>query len=168
MTPEQRHRCMARIRSKNTRPEWVVRRFLFSNGYRYRIHLKELPGTPDITITSLRTCIFINGCFWHGHIKENGEPCKLFVMPKSNTDFWTHKIERNRERDHKAILSLKALGWHTIEIWECQLRPKERETTLQSLLLTLNHIFLENKHVVFKYNIEEDEHSIAAEETYEP
>lgn len=161
LTPSQRHHCMASIRSKNTRPEWVVRRFLFSNGFRYRIHAKVLSGTPDITLVGLRTCIFINGCFWHGH-----EGCSLYVTPKSNTDFWTNKVRRNQERDHKAIEELKHAGWHTITIWECQLKPKEREATLQGLLRSLNLIKLENMGATFRYNFdEEDEYpSIAAEE----
>lgn len=161
LTPSQRHHCMASIRSKNTRPEWVVRRFLFSNGFRYRIHAKVLSGTPDITLVGLRTCIFINGCFWHGH-----EDCSLYVTPKSNTNFWINKVQRNRERDAKALHELKQAGWHTITIWECQLKPKEREATLQGLLRSLNLIKLENMGAKFHYNFDqEDEYrTYAAEE----
>lgn len=159
LTPAQRHYCMSRIRSKNTRPEWVVRRFLFSNGYRYRIHVKQLPGTPDIVIQKLNTCIFVNGCFWHGH-----EDCSLYVLPKTNQEFWTNKINRNQARDHKAQLELKALGWHTIVIWECQLRPKQRQLTLKGLLRTLNYIDLQNKGAHFKYNYDEEESSYMAAE----
>lgn len=173
LTPKQRHHCMASIRSKNTRPEWVVRRFLFSNGYRYRIHAKVLSGTPDITLVGLRTCIFVNGCFWHGHGVEvqglrmegeeieNSECCKI---PHTNREFWLNKIRRNKERDHKTILELKEQGWHTIEIWECQLKPKVRETTLKSLLRTLNLIQLENQGAKFKYNCEDEFSLRAAEE----
>lgn len=155
LTPSQRHHCMASIRSKNTRPEWVVRRFLFSQGFRYRIHAKVLSGTPDITLVNLRTCIFINGCFWHGH-----EGCSLYVTPKTNTDFWTSKIERNKSRDQRVLQELKQSGWHTITIWECQLKPKEQEQTLQGLLRTLNLIQLENIGAKFHYNLDsEDEYS---------
>lgn len=117
---------MRRIRSKNTRPEMLVRRFLFSHGVRYRVHVKSLPGTPDLAIAGLRTCIFINGCFWHGH-----EGCSLYRIPQTHVDFWTHKILRNKERDHENRLALKSLGWHMVEVWECQLKPKVRERTLQ-------------------------------------
>ena len=164
MTPEQRSNCMRRIRSKNTRPEMLVRRFLFSHGYRYRIHVKCLPGTPDLAIVGLRTCIFINGCFWHGHMVE-GEPCKLYAMPKTHTDFWEQKINRNRQRDHEARLSLKRMGWHTVDVWECGLSPHERERTLQGLLRTLNLIQLENHGARMTYNLDDEEtFSKAAEE----
>ncbi|MBR1521995.1 MAG: DNA mismatch endonuclease Vsr [Bacteroidaceae bacterium] len=160
MTPEQRSNCMRRIKSKNTRPEMLVRRFLFSHGFRYRIHAKTLPGTPDIALVGLRTCIFINGCFWHGH-----QGCSMYTVPKSNVEFWTHKIKRNQARDHESLLALKAQGWHTIEIWECQLLPKQRLKTLQGLLRTLNLIQLENSGATFTYHFDEEETfpSIAAE-----
>lgn len=160
MTPEQRSNCMRRIRSKNTRPEILVRRFLFSQGFRYRIHAKTLPGTPDLAIVGLRTCIFINGCFWHGH-----EGCSLYTVPKSNVDYWTGKVARNRARDHEVRMALKAQGWHTVEIWECQLKPKEREKTLQGLLRTLNLIALENKGASIRYAAGDEEgRSVAAED----
>ena len=159
MTPEQRSNCMRRIRSKNTRPEMLVRRFLFSHGFRYRIHAKTLPGTPDLAIVGLRTCIFINGCFWHGH-----QGCSLYKLPQTNIPYWKEKIRRNMERDHEALVALKAQGWHTVEIWECQLRPKERERTLQGLLRTLNFIQLENSGAKFSYHYDvEEEPSTAAE-----
>lgn len=161
MTPEQRSNCMRRIRSKNTRPEMLVRRFLFSHGFRYRIHAKTLPGTPDLTIVGLRTCIFINGCFWHGH-----EGCSMYKTPQTNVDFWTHKILRNQQRDQENRLALKAQGWHVVEIWECQLKPKERENTLQGLLRTLNYIVLENRGAKVTYNFdEEEEMSLVADTT---
>lgn len=160
MTPQQRSNCMRRIRSKNTRPEMLVRRFLFSHGFRYRIHAKNLPGTPDLAVVGLRTCIFINGCFWHGH-----EGCSMYKIPQTHVDFWSHKILRNKERDHENLLALKAKGWHTIEIWECQLKSHEREQTLQGLLRTLNYIALENQGAKVTYNFDlEEERSVAAEE----
>ena len=139
MTPEQRHRCMANIRSKNTKPEVIVRKFLFAHGFRFRINVKRLPGTPDIVLKKYRTCIFINGCFWHGH-----EGCRYYVLPKSNTEFWKAKIERNRERDLDRRIKLRDMGWHVIQFWECQLKPKVREENLQGLLYTLNKIMLLN------------------------
>ncbi|NLV52871.1 MAG: DNA mismatch endonuclease Vsr [Bacteroidales bacterium] len=160
MTPEQRSHCMRRIRSKNTRPEMLVRRFLFSHGVRYRVHVKSLPGTPDLAIAGLRTCIFINGCFWHGH-----EGCSLYRIPQTHVDFWTHKILRNKERDHENRLALKSLGWHMVEVWECQLKPKVRERTLQGLLRTLNYIALENHGAILSYDFStEEKPSLAAEE----
>lgn len=137
MTPEQRHRCMSNIRSKNTRPEMIVRRYLFSCGFRFRVNLKRLPGTPDIVLRKYRTVILVNGCFWHGH------DCDNYRVPKSNVEFWTKKIERNKERDLQKRLLLRKMGWHVIQVWECQLKSKVRETTLKSIEYTLNKIFLE-------------------------
>lgn len=117
MTPEQRSRCMSHIRSKDTKPEMLVRRYLFSRGLRYRLHVRKLPGSPDIVLPKYRTAIFINGCFWHGH-----EGCKLYKPPKSNREFWSAKIERNRERDRLTTAQLQALGWKVIRVWECRLR----------------------------------------------
>ena len=128
LTREQRHRCMASIHSRDTKPEMTVRRYLHSRGFRYRVNVKGLPGSPDIVLRKYRTVIFIHGCFWHGH-----EGCRYFVMPKSNTDFWTQKIARNQERDQERRTQLRQMGWHTIVIWECQLKPKTRETTLAEL-----------------------------------
>lgn len=105
MTPEQRHHCMSSIRSKNTKPEMVVRRYLFSRGFRFRVNVKRLPGTPDIVLRKYRTVIFVNGCFWHGH-----EGCKYFVLPKSNVEFWKDKIERNRRRDVEGTDSVALHG----------------------------------------------------------
>ena len=113
MTIEQRHRCMSRIKGKDTKPEMLVRRYLHSRGYRYRVNVRKLPGTPDIVLRKYKTAIFINGCFWHGH-----EGCKFFVMPKSNSQFWQRKIDRNKKRDIEKRIQLRRLGWHTIVIWE--------------------------------------------------
>ena len=138
LTREQRHRCMAHIGARNTRPEIIVRKYLWAHGFRYRLNHPRLPGKPDIVLRSYRTCIFVNGCFWHGH-----EGCRYYVVPKSNTDFWQKKIERNRERDRNVQQKLASMGWHSITLWECQLKPGIREKTLKSLAFTLNHIFLE-------------------------
>ena len=157
LTKEQRHHCMASIRGKDTRPEIMVRKFLFSRGFRYRLNHPRLPGKPDIVLRKYRTCIFVNGCFWHGH-----DGCKYFVMPKSNTAFWRTKIERNKDRDKAEHRKLADMGWHCITIWECQLKPPVREQTLESLAFTLNSIFL-NIHKVKRYEITEEEQAMVAE-----
>ena len=166
LTPEQRHKCMSCIRSRNTKPEVLVRKFLFAQGFRFRINVRRLPGTPDIVLRKYRTVIFVNGCFWHGH-----EGCRYFVLPKTRTDFWQAKIERNRERDLAERLQLRRMGWHVIQVWECQLKPKNRELTLQGLALTLNHIFLQNcsvsKAKPYGEQEEGDGMSMAAEEKSE-
>lgn len=151
LTKEQRHRCMASIHSKNTKPELLVRKFLFSRGFRYRLNHPRLPGHPDIVMRKYRTVIFVNGCFWHGH-----EGCKYFVLPKSNTAFWEAKIIRNRARDKEEQQRLAAMGWHCVTVWECQLKPAVRMQTLESLAYTLNHIFLQD-HSVSRYRLPEDD-----------
>ena len=161
LTREQRHRCMASIHSRDTKPEMTVRRYLHSRGFRYRVNVKGLPGSPDIVLRKYRTVIFIHGCFWHGH-----EGCRYFVMPKSNTDFWTRKIERNRERDQERRAQLRQMGWHTIVIWECQLKPKTREATLAELEHLLHKTYLDNlrprKAVTYAFDTEPT--PLAAEE----
>ena len=161
MTKEQRHKCMSSIKGKDTKPEMLVRRYLHARGYRYRMNVKRLPGTPDIVLRKYRTVIFINGCFWHGH-----EGCRYFVMPKSNTPFWEKKIERNKQRDVEKRIQLRRMGWHTIIIWECELKPKNRFTTLQALENTLNKIFLLNNgaKVTAHYSCEENSIGMVAEE----
>lgn len=160
MTKEQRHRCMSNIKDRNTKPEMIVRRYLHAHGYRYRINVRRLPGTPDIVLRKYKTVIFINGCFWHGH-----KGCRYFVMPKSNTTFWEKKIERNRQRDAEKRIQLRRLGWNTIIIWECELKPKNRLTTLQALEQTLNRIFLLNNsvEVTTSYPEEDDATGMVAE-----
>ena len=140
LTPEQRHRCMSRIRAKNTKPEMLVRRYLHSRGFRYRLNVRRLPGTPDIVLRKYKTAIFIHGCFWHGH-----EGCRLYVPPKSNTHYWTEKIARNIERDTIACAKLHQLGWHTVVIWECQLKPHERDNTLSHLEYILSTTYLNDR-----------------------
>lgn len=140
LTSEQRHHNMSAIRGKNTKPEVLVRKFLWSNGFRYRINHPRLPGKPDIVLKKYRTCIFVNGCFWHGHTG-----CRYFVMPKSHTDFWQKKISRNRDRDSEVQRKLATMGWHSITVWECELKYKTKDKTLSSLIYTLNHIFLQDR-----------------------
>ena len=137
MTPQQRHNCMSHIRSRNTKPEVLLRKRLHSLGYRYRINVKRLPGTPDIVLAKYRTCIFVNGCFWHGH-----QGCRKFVMPKTRTDFWREKIARNRERDLKSISLLESEDWKVITVWECELANDAIDGTVSSIcsLLEQNRV----------------------------
>lgn len=136
MTPEQRHRCMSRIRSRNTKPEVLVRRWLWHYGYRYRLNVKTLAGRPDIVLRRYRTVVFVNGCFWHGH------DCAGFRLPQSNADFWRAKIERNRSRDNRNLAELRGQGWHVIVLWECQLKKATFFQTMQALDLALSQNLL--------------------------
>jgi DNA mismatch endonuclease (patch repair protein) len=120
---------MSRIRSKNTRPEQLVRKFLFSYGFRYRICDKKLPGNPDIVLPKYRTVIFIHGCFWHGH-----SGCRYFVIPKTRTDWWLQKFETNKRKDNLNKSELRKDGWKVKIIWECELKPMKIEKTLKNLL----------------------------------
>ena len=120
---------MSRIKGKNTKPEELVRKYLFSQGFRYRKNDKRLPGSPDIVLPKYKTVIFVNGCFWHGH-----KGCRYFVWPESNKDFWKNKIETNIARDNKKTAALESLGWKVITVWECELKPKTREQTLSYLV----------------------------------
>lgn len=158
LTQEKRHRNMAAIRGKDTKPEILVRKFLFSRGFRYRLNHPRLPGHPDLVLRKYRTVIFVNGCFWHGH-----EDCKYFRLPKTNIDFWKNKIEQNKERDKKEQCQLAAMGWHCITVWECQLKPKVRNQTLESLAYTLNHIYLEDREIKTYKMTEQDDSLMAAE-----
>ena len=157
LTPEQRHRNMASIHSKNTKPEMLVRKFLFHRGFRYRLNHPRLPGRPDLVLRKYRTVIFVNGCFWHGH-----EGCKCFVLPKTNVAFWQQKIERNRSRDREVQRKLASMGWHCIMVWECQLKRAVRDETLESLAFTLNHIYLNDRRVKL-YRVDEEVTQQAAE-----
>lgn len=116
MTDPLRSATMRAVQSKNTRPELEVRRYIFSLGVRYRIHRKNLPGHPDIANERLKKAVFVNGCFWHGHDCKRGAR-----LPKTNVQYWTDKIKRNRSRDAKNIAQLRLLGWSTLVIWECHL-----------------------------------------------
>ena len=157
-TPQQRHANMAAIHGKDTKPELVVRKWLWNHGYRYRLNHPRLPGRPDIVLRKYRTCIFINGCFWHGH-----EGCKYYTVPKTNMEFWINKIRRNRKRDHEVCQRLSSMGWHCITIWECELKPYDRERTLESLAFTLNKIFLQD-HSIRRYEIPAEKSTMAAED----
>lgn len=129
MTKEQRHLCMSHIRGKDTRPEIAVRKGLFAAGFRYRLNVRSLPGTPDIVLRKYHTVVFVNGCFRHGH-----EGCRYYVLPKTNSSFWAAKIERNRRRDSAVQARLQALGWRVIVLWECELNTAQKlRATLESL-----------------------------------
>jgi DNA mismatch endonuclease (patch repair protein) len=156
---------MAAIRGKDTKPEMIVRRGLWKRGFRYRLNHKRLPGHPDLVLRKYRTCIFVNGCFWHGHGVtlntkdetlniENSECCKI---PKTNREFWVNKIRRNKERDIEDQKRLAEMGWHCITVWECQLKPKKREETLESLAYTLNHIYLQDHQIPQPYKSLDEE-----------
>ena len=119
---------MSRIRSTNSKPEEIVRKHLFSKGFRYRKNVKKLPGCPDIVLPKYKTVIFVNGCFWHKH------DCPRFVWPSSNQDYWIPKIQRNIERDRLNVAELQKKGWHIITVWECELKKKNRELRLERLL----------------------------------
>jgi DNA mismatch endonuclease (patch repair protein) len=124
----RRSEIMRSVKGFNTKPEIIVRQFLHSRGFRYRLQNKMLPGKPDIKLTKFNCLVFVNGCFWHGH-----ENCKIYVMPKTNMDFWQLKIDKNIIRDLKVQKQLKQLGWRIFVVWECELKKKFRDRTLQKL-----------------------------------
>ena len=118
----KRSQLMAKVKQKNTAPEIIVRKFLFSKGFRYRINVKSLSGTPDIVLSKYKTVIFVHGCFWHGHT------CRAGHLPSSNLDYWVTKIEKNIERDNRKINELEKLGWNVVVIWQCEIKAlKNRE-----------------------------------------
>ena len=133
VSKRRRSEIMRSVKGKDTKPEMMVRKYLFSKGIRYRLHDKSLPGKPDIKLTKFKTVIFVNGCFWHGH-----KNCKIYVMPKTNSRFWADKIDRNIERDSRNYVKLKELGWNIITVWECDLKKTRRDKTLNSILLKLS------------------------------
>ncbi len=122
---------MSRIKGKDTKPEMLVRKFLFSKGLRYKLHDKTLPGKPDIVFPKYKTVLFIHGCFWHGH-----EGCKYYVVPKTKTEWWLTKINGNIRKDADSIARLQQLGWKVIVVWECELKPGKLDDTLQNLMKT--------------------------------
>jgi DNA mismatch endonuclease (patch repair protein) len=128
-TKEQRSYNMSRIKGKDTKPEMLVRRFLHANGYRYKLNDKTLPGKPDIVLPKYKTVIFVHGCFWHGH-----NNCKYASIPKTRTEWWLNKINGNIANGTKKRLLLKKEKWNVITIWECGLKAKRIEATLQKLL----------------------------------
>ncbi len=120
MSPEQRSRAMAKVRSKDTKPELRVRRLLHGMGFRFRLHRRDLPGTPDMVLLKYRAAIFVHGCFWHAH-----PGCSRATKPATRVEFWTEKLGRNAERDARAQRELQAAGWRVLVVWECELRDAE-------------------------------------------
>ena len=135
VSPQQRSINMSKVKSKNTKPEKIVRSLLHSLGYRFRLHRKTLPGTPDIVLPKYKAVIFVNGCFWHGH-----DGCKRATIPDTNKEFWERKISANKVRDQKNIFDLEKLGYRCLVIWQCEL--KDKNLLIQRLLnfLTPNTI----------------------------
>ena len=127
-TKEVRSKNMSHIRSTNSKPEEIVRKYLFSQGFRYRKNVRKLPGCPDIVLPKYKTVIFVNGCFWHKH------DCPRFVWPSSNQEYWEPKILRNVERDKQNTALVKESGWNIIVVWECELKKAVREQTLENLV----------------------------------
>ena len=121
LSPAQRSYCMSRIRGKNTKPEYIVRKGLFALGFRYRLHVRSLPGCPDLVFPKYRAVVFVHGCLWHRH------NCKLFQWPKTNAAFWREKIIGNSRRDKRHLRELKADGWRVLTLWECTLRKRHTE-----------------------------------------
>ncbi|WP_136077270.1 very short patch repair endonuclease [Pontiella desulfatans] len=150
LTPEERSALMSKIRGKNTKPELLVRSMLHRAGYRFSLHRKDLPGKPDITLRKHKTVVFVHGCFWHRH-----KHCRVASTPKSNTEFWEHKFERNVANDRKHKRELRKLGWNVIVIWECELKDPEKV-----LVRLMNELTPEK---VLHYPTAEDTSLIAAE-----
>ncbi len=176
MNPAQRHYCMSQIRSRNPKPELKVRQWLWHHGYRYRLNVKSVPGKPDIVMRKYHTAIFVNGCFWHGHGLtpnsspngeegfENSECCRI---PETNREFWVNKIRRNQERDQRNYQVLHENGWQVLVVWECELKPKRMEETMNRVELQLNDFFLQlhthnRKPILYQ---QDSEVPIAAEES---
>ena len=129
---ETRSYNMSRIKGKNTKPEEIVRKYLFAHGFRYRKNDKRYPGTPDIVLPKYRTVIFVNGCFWHKH-----DGCRYFVWPKTNSEFWKQKIENNALRDQRNYELLRGIGWRVFVIWECELKKNNGQATLKKIIAEL-------------------------------
>lgn len=177
MTPQQRHYCMSRIRSKDTTPEKRVRQWLWQHGYRYRLCVKGVPGKPDIVMRKYRTAIFVNGCFWHGHhvqctmnnVQCTIEDSKCCKIPKTNREFWVAKIQRNQERDQQNYKVLEENGWQVIVLWECQLKPKKLEQTMLQMEIQLHDFYLKtfNYRAKTYIHVEEDPLPMVAEDPEE-
>ncbi len=124
---------MSRIKGKDTKPEMLVRKFLFANGFRFRLHDKKLPGKPDIVLPKYKTVIFVHGCFWHGH-----EGCKYSSIPKTRSHWWQEKINKNIANGEKAICALEQMGWRVIVIWSCELKQNQKDMILSKLINDLD------------------------------
>ena len=158
MTTSSRSYNMSRIRSKDTKPELIVRHWLWSHGYRYRKNVKRLPGTPDIVLRKYSICIFVHGCFWHGH--------SHITYPKTNAEFWKNKIERNKQRDDEDKQKLLGMGWNVITVWECQLKKDKLEQSMREVEHLINYSLLLKSgdrfsmHIAATYNLDKGETGI--------
>jgi DNA mismatch endonuclease, patch repair protein len=132
--PDTRSYNMSRIQAKDTKPEMILRKFLHANGFRYRLHVKDLPGKPDIVLPKYNTVIFVHGCFWHAH-----DRCQYFKLPDTRKDWWKEKLLGNKVRDEKQYQSLKGLGWNVSVVWECELKPEKKEKTLNRIVEELGN-----------------------------
>ena len=128
LSAEDRSKLMAKVHSKDTKPEEIVRKALFKEGFRYRKNVAKMPGKPDIVLAKYHAVVFVHGCFWHQH-----PDCKEAARPKSRTDYWNNKLDRNIERDRKVVKKLEDLGWKVFIVWECKLRPQQRQETIAVL-----------------------------------
>jgi len=135
---EVRSYNMSKIKGKDTNPELLVRKFLHKHGFRYRLHVKDLPGKPDIVLPKYKTVIFVHGCFWHGH-----ENCKYYVVPKTRTEWWLNKINRNKSKDCLTEERLLHMGWSVINVWECQLK----KALIRETLIHLNRILTNSRYI---------------------
>ena len=142
-----RSRMMAGIKGQDTRPEMVVRRFLHANGYRFRLHRRDLPGSPDIVLPRFRTCIFVHGCFWHGHT------CRYFKVPQTRPDFWLEKIGKNQARDRSQESALLDHGWRVLIIWECAVRLMNKEKSLVLIDLIAEWLINGNEYLQIDENL---------------
>ena len=181
LTPAQRHRCMSHIRSKDTKPELKVRRWLWTHGYRYRLNVKSVPGKPDIVMRKYKTAIFVNGCFWHGHkvIFPTVETChgaslqivnsSCCKIPNTSRDFWVAKIRRNQERDQQNYKVLEENGWQVIVVWECELTASRLERTMHEVEVRLHDFYLKtfNYRAKTYIHVEEEPLPMVAEEPEE-
>lgn len=132
VSKQKRSEIMSKVKRKNTKPEILIRKALFAKGFRYRVNVKALPGTPDIVLKKYRTIILVHGCFWHGH------DCKYGKIPATNTEFWKEKQERNKERDKRTIEELETSGWRVFVVWECEVKNKIfYEQTLKKIILEI-------------------------------
>lgn len=141
LTRQQRSLCMSRIRGTNTKPEQSVRKALFAKGFRYRLHVRALPGKPDLVLRRYHACVFVHGCFWHGHT------CSLFRWPGTNTGFWETKIETNRRNDDRNVAALLEHGWRVLVIWECALKGKDRSSIEAITAKTIRWLESQRKHL---------------------
>jgi DNA mismatch endonuclease (patch repair protein) len=162
LTPEERSALMSKIRAKNTKPERLVRSMLHRAGYRFSLHRKDLPGKPDIVLRKYRTVIFVHGCFWHRH-----KGCKGATTPKTRTEWWQAKFDRNVANDRRHVRELRKRGWHVLAVWECQLKNSEKVLARLERLLTIESTADTKEDSSLKYQVSSCPLPLAAEEQAE-